>query len=150
MATTRIQDGFDGGSDNQLKINADGSINVNGGGGSGSNVNITSVGGNPVTTSLPVSQQGFSDLSPGYPTQVTVGITSVQLLPANSARKYAYIFNNSTEAIFIQYQVSAALNQGIKINPGTLLELNTSNLWLGIINGIGYIANQMISVLDGE
>jgi len=46
MATTTIKDGFNGGSDNQLKVNADGSINVNtSGGGGGSNVNLISVGG---------------------------------------------------------------------------------------------------------
>lgn len=30
MATTQIKDGYQGGSDNQLKINSDGSINVSG------------------------------------------------------------------------------------------------------------------------
>lgn len=35
MATTQIKDGFNGGSDNQLKVNADGSINVTGSSGGG-------------------------------------------------------------------------------------------------------------------
>lgn len=51
MATTQIKDGFDGGSDNQLKVNSDGSINVDvtGGGGGVTNTNLTQVGGSPIT-----------------------------------------------------------------------------------------------------
>ena len=50
MATTTIKDGFAGGSDNQLKVNADGSINVDVSGSSGtSNVNLTEVGGSIIT-----------------------------------------------------------------------------------------------------
>lgn len=41
MATMQIKDGFEGGSDNQLKVNSDGSINVNAtGGGGGSNASV--------------------------------------------------------------------------------------------------------------
>lgn len=45
MATTQIKDGYAGGSDNQLKVNSDGSINVNtsGGGGSNASVGLTGV-----------------------------------------------------------------------------------------------------------
>jgi hypothetical protein len=49
MATTTIKDGFNGGSDNQLKVNSDGSINVDIGGSAGSNVNLVSVGGSAIT-----------------------------------------------------------------------------------------------------
>ncbi len=70
MATTQIKDGFDGGSDNQLKVNADGSINVDvTGGGVGSNVNITEFGGSPVTIGQQTSANSLpvviaSDQSP--------------------------------------------------------------------------------------
>lgn len=150
MATTQIKDGFNGGSDNQLKVNDDGSINVVTGGSVGNNVNISSVGGNAVTTSLPVSQQGFSNLGPGYPTQISVGTTSVQLFPANVIRKYAHIFNNSSQPIFIQYSSVAALNQGIKINSGTFFTLEVDNLWLGVVNAIGLVSGQLIDILEGE
>lgn len=46
MAATQIKDGFQGGSDNQLKVNTDGSINVNatgGGGGGNASVGATDV-----------------------------------------------------------------------------------------------------------
>lgn len=97
-----------------------------------------------------VINEGFSNLAPGYPTQATVGTSSVQLFPANSLRKYGHIFNNSSQAIFIQYSSSAALNQGIKINPGTFFTLDSNNLWLGVINAIGYIPGQLIDILEGE
>ena len=41
MAVTTIKDGFNGGSDNQLKVNSDGSINVTGGGSSNASVGLT-------------------------------------------------------------------------------------------------------------
>src|SRR5580658_4026087 len=44
MATTQIKDGYNGGSDNQLKVNNDGSINVNGGGGGGGNNSVGPTG----------------------------------------------------------------------------------------------------------
>jgi hypothetical protein len=47
MATTQIKDGYNGGSDNQLKVNPDGSINVDVSGGSGGVVstNLTQING---------------------------------------------------------------------------------------------------------
>lgn len=149
MATTQIKNGFQGGSDDQLKVNPDGSINVVTGGSGGNNVNITAVGGNPVTTTLPVSIGGFSSLSPGYPTQVAVGITSVIIIASNPLRKYAHVANNSGAAIYIQYAVSAALNQGVKISPGGFFTLEIENLWTGDVNAIGLVSGQLIDVLEG-
>lgn len=175
MATTQIKNGFEGGSDDQLLVNPDGSINVKGTisatnpsvGPTGTTapvqateiagvtpagnlvpVAVTTTGQVQVTGTLTVVQ-GFSTLSPGYPTQVSVGVTSVLLIAANTARKYFHIFNNSSQPIYIQYQVSAALNQGIRINSGTFFTLDSENLWLGTINGIGFIAGQLIDVLEG-
>jgi len=95
------------------------------------------------------SGNGFSNLSPGYPTQRTVGTTSVTIIPANSGRKYAHVANNSGESIFIQYQVSASLNQGVKIGPGGFFTLEIDNLYKGDINAIGLMAGQLIDVLEG-
>lgn len=91
---------------------------------------------------------GFSNLSPGYPKQVTVDNVSIELLPANAGRRYAHIFNNTANAIFIQYSSSAALNQGIKLNPGNYFVLSGADLWLGSINAIALISNQPIDVLE--
>lgn len=173
MATTQIKDGWHGGSDNQLLVNPDGSINVNGGG-SGGNASVGPTG-SPVPTDgtlvagkdpsgnlVPVAVDAsghviisgadsgaFDTLSPGYPTQVTVGTTSVLLIPANPIRKYAHISNNSGESIYIQFQSSAALNQGVKIGPGGFYTLEVNNLYRGDINAIGLIAGQKIDVVEG-
>ena len=91
---------------------------------------------------------GFSELSPGYPMQVDVGNVSTELLPANAARRYAHIFNNTPNAIFIQYSATAALNQGVKLNPGNYFVLSGGDLWLGSINAIALIPNQLIDILE--
>lgn len=126
---------------------------------SGGSVQIQDSEGNPLNSSggaLDVNvvsnpgTQGFSIITPGFPTQVSVGTLSTQLFASNAGRKYAHIFNNSGEQIFIQYSVSAALNQGIRIPAGSLYTLETTNLWLGSVNAIGVISNQLIDVLEGE
>jgi hypothetical protein len=111
---------------------------------------VNGAGALEVTGTFTSVSQGFSTLTPGYPTQVSVGTTSTQLFPANSNRVYAHIFNNSAEVIFIQYQVAAALHQGVRINPGSFFTLDSDNLWLGIINAIGLVSGQLIDVLEGE
>lgn len=154
MAATQIKNGFQGGTDDQMLVNPDGSINVNSSGGGGSSeVNIHDSAGNALTSvngALNTNQQGFSALSPGFPTQVSVGTSSIQLFAVNPNRKYAHIVNNSSEQIFIQYSVMASINQGIRIPPRGFFTLESNNLWLGIINAIGVISNQLIDVLEGE
>lgn len=175
MSATTIKDGFQSGSDNQAKVDDTGHLFVTGNittnnasvgtTGTTAPTSATEVAGidpsgnlHPlqtdssgkleVTGTLSVGA-GFSALSPGYPTQVAVGTTSVPLIAANTNRKYLHFFNNSSQPIYIQYQVSAALNQGIRINSGTFFTLDSDNLWLGSINGIGFIAGQLIDVLEG-
>lgn len=124
---------------------------------SGGNVNIQDTNGNPinstggalnVTGNLTVSD-GFDTLTPGTPTQLSVGTTSTTLFVANPNRKYAHIVNNSGETIFIQYSVAAALNQGIKLSAGSFFTIESTNLWLGEINAIGVMSNQLIDILEG-
>ena len=80
MATTQIKDGFNGGSDNQLKVNPDGSINVNSsGGGGGGDVNIFDSAGNALTSTsgaLNVNTSGTSEVT-GSVTSNTAGLTCV-------------------------------------------------------------------------
>lgn len=134
MATTIIKSTD---SDNQAKVDGTGHLYV-------------TDGGTPIqVTGTMVTGGSFSAISPGYPTQISVGTASIQLFPANSARKYAHIVNNSSATIFIQYQVSAALNQGVKISSGGFFTLEVDNLWLGVVNAIGLMAGQQIDVLEG-
>lgn len=92
---------------------------------------------------------GFDTLSVG-PLQATVGTISVQIFAANPDRKYAHIVNNSASNIYIQYQADAVLNQGIRIPPGAFFTLESTNLWLGIVNAIGVMSGQLIDILEGE
>lgn len=92
---------------------------------------------------------GFSELSPGFPTQISVGNSSTQLLPANEKRRYAHIFNNTQNPIYLQFQETAALNQGIKLTAGGYFVLSGGDLWLGSINAIALISNQFIDVVEG-
>lgn len=124
----------------------------------GGNVNIQDTNGNPITSTggaLNVNATisgatGFSVLTPGTPTQVSIGTTSSTLIAANPNRLYAHIVNNSGQPIYIQYSVSAALNQGIKLPPGSFYTIESNNLWLGAINAIGVMAGQLIDILEGE
>lgn len=123
---------------------------------SGGNVNIQDTNGNPITATggalnvnATLGASGFSTLTPGTPTQISIGTNSTTLLAANPNRKYAHIFNNSGQTIFIQYSVSAALNQGVKITFGSFYTIESTNLWLGEINAIGVMSNQMIDILEG-
>lgn len=123
----------------------------------GGNVNIQDTNGNPITATdgalnvnATVGVEGFSTLTPGTPTQIPVGTTSTELIAANPNRKYAHVVNNSGETIYIQYSVSAALNQGIKLPSSSFYTIESSNLWLGAINAIGVMANQLIDILEGE
>lgn len=124
-----------------------------GGGGPTTDVNIFDSAGNPLSSSggaLDVNvNQGFSQISPGYPTQIAVGTTSTQLLPANAARIYAHIANNSQFEIFVQYSSSAALNQGFRINPFGFCTISGGDLFKGVVNAIGVINTQLIDVLEG-
>lgn len=96
-----------------------------------------------------VTPAGFGTISPGYPTQVSVGTTSVQILPDNANRLYAHVVNNTQFIIFIQYLSDAALNQGIKIQPGNFYTIDSSNLYKGVVNAIGTIDAQLIDILEG-
>jgi hypothetical protein len=79
MAVTQIKDGFAGGSDNQLKVNSDGSINVTtGGGGGNTNVNLHDAGGNDLNStggSLDVNITGGT-ISATNPSVGTTGATA--------------------------------------------------------------------------
>lgn len=123
---------------------------------SGGVVSIQDTTGNPITATdgaLNVNvetEKGFINLTPGTPTQIPVGTFSTLLMDVNPNRKYAHIFNNSGQTIYIQYSSSAALNQGIKLTNGSFYTIESNNLWLGAINAIGVVSNQLIDILQGE
>ena len=65
MATTQIKDGYAGGSDNQLKVNSDGSINVNSTGGGGGNASVGPTGSPvPADATLVGAKDASGNLQP--------------------------------------------------------------------------------------
>jgi hypothetical protein len=177
MATTTIKNGFGNGSDAQLLVNPDGSINVNSSGGGGtSNVNISEVGGNTVTTSIPVTIEGVnpnqnSVLIFNSETAVPVGIsttvatytapaspvTACLLLVSVSGTNVAqWTITNSSSGIYDQNYTSAAqLNEyftfetGSSIVPGQIIGAgNTITVSVNQIGNSSGNFNARIQVLE--
>lgn len=70
-------------------------------------------------------------------TQVAGSAASVALLAANTSRKAAYIYNNSTVNLYLAYALTASASAfTIKIPPATLWEMPTSPIWQGALSGI--------------
>lgn len=108
---------------------------------------VNSSGAVEVVGSL-TTTQGFSVISVG-PTQISVGTNSTQLLAANPSRLYAHIINNTSNTVYIQYSSSAALNQGIKLSAGGFLFISGGDLYLGVVNAIALMPNQLIDIIEG-
>lgn len=177
MSTTQIKDGFQGGTDNQLLVNLDGSINVKDTGGSTTNPSVglngaiaptmstevsginpsgkltplnVDAGGALITTAEMSMVEGFSTVVAGYPALVSVGTNSTQLLPANPLRAYAHVINNTSFKVFVQIEAVAQLNMGFPVRSGTVLFISGNDLYRGNINAISPVANTLIEVLEGE
>ena len=76
MAVTTIKDGFAGGSDNQLKVNADGSINVVGGGSSSGGLTDAQLRATPVPVTVSSGATGAPVIQYNAVTSVALGATS--------------------------------------------------------------------------
>lgn len=142
MAATTIKDGFAGGSDNQLKVNSDGSINVDVSGGGGStNVNIHDSSGNSLTSTagaLNVNSSGTSTVSGtvsaninGLPTfqtsQYTVGTSAVQLTVTpltNRSSMSIKVVTTSTNAIYVGNSSGVTTSTGYPLFNGDSLQLD--------------------------
>lgn len=102
----------------------------------------------PIVGSFSFSQ-GFSTLSLGYPTQISVDSSgATQLLPANPARLYALISNYSDTPIFIQFGASAAVGEGLRISSGANFTISGFELWLGAVFAVSIDGPVNISVTE--
>lgn len=137
MATTQVKNGFQGGSDDQLLVNPDGSINVNGGGGGGSNASVGLTG-----AAAPTSGTELAGVNPeGKLTAVSVddngfvnvnGISTISG-PVTTEQEGLNAFQTS------QYAISTS---AIQLTPTPLA--NRSSISLAIIASPGiavYIGN---------
>lgn len=164
MAATTIKDGFQGGSDNQLKVNSDGSINVNGGGGGGTtNVNIHDAAGNNLTSTagaLNVNTSGTSTVT-GTVTnheaglidwkasQFAVGVSAVQISPSPLANRSSISLKASCDAgqaIYVGKTSSVTISDGWELLNGETLQLDLTPA--ATIYAISGAANQNLFVIE--
>ena len=111
---------------------------------------VSSINPLPVSGTFTPSSPGFSSFGQSTPKVVTVTDISTQLLAANPLRKFAWIVNNSTTRIYIQYGISAVYQRGRPIGPNSTYTITTEELFLGAINAITQTgASVDIDVLEG-
>ena len=153
MATTQIKNGFHGGTDDQLLVNPDGSINVNTTGGGGSNVvaitdtpggttyvDIENIGGKnaldvnvkagSVTGSI--TPQGLSN---GRNTCMSVSTTALALPASPLANRNAMAIHNksTTQTLYIGFDASVTAGDSIgntagwEVPPGGELHFDLQN-----------------------
>ena len=92
---------------------------------------------------------GYSNFSQGTPKVVSVTTGSTQLLAANSDRLYAQINNNGAQPIWVQVGAPAAVGRGTRVTPGSMLNFQDNELYLGEINAITVSGSIGIDVIEG-
>ncbi len=175
MAVTQIKDGFNGGSDNQLLVNPDGSINVNtSGGGGGSNVNLIEVGGAPVsegqktsTNSIPVviaSDQSpiaiagtisgtvnsnIQGLNAFQTSQYSIGVSAVQITPTpltNRSSVSIKVTTTPNSMIFIGNSAAVTTSTGFPMVSGDNIQMDLTSAQT--IYAIGSDVGQVLYALE--
>jgi hypothetical protein len=83
---------------------------------------------------------------------VSVGASSTAILAANADRVYAVIVNDSDEAVYLALGEAAVMNAGVRLNANGLgtFELNATNPFVGVINGICASGSKNVTVVEGE
>lgn len=164
MSATTIKDGFNGGSDNQLRINDDGSINTTGGGSGSGNVNIHDSAGGTLTSTggaLNVNTSGSSTvtgtvtteqagLSAYKTTQYTVGTAEVQLAPTPLPNRSSVSFKvhtaSATDFVLFAQSPGQAATNGYRLDDGESMQMDLTDS--GNIYVIGSSAGQTIYLLE--
>lgn len=86
-------------------------------------------------------------ISTGTNTRPSVGnVTSVQLLAANSSRRYAYISNQTGNPLYITLGAAAVAHQAIPLPNGGIYSINSTNLWTGTVNAISGVSSGTVNV----
>lgn len=113
-------------------------------------IDVSALNPFPVTGTFTPGNAGFTNFGQGTPDVITVTDASTQLLDANPLRKFAWIINNSTSRIYIQYGIDAVYGRGYPIQPNGRFTITTDDLYLGVINAITITgASVDIDVLEG-
>jgi len=160
VSTTQIKDGFNGGSDNQLKVNSDGSINVNTGGGEGSsNVSIVQGGNTAIVTSsgallttstvsgtVTTEQAGLTNFQTS---QYSIGTSVTQITPTPLTNRSSISLRVSTSsgtAIYIGNNSSLTTSNGYPLFNGETLQMDLTTA--NNIYAVSTSAGQTLFVLE--
>lgn len=83
-------------------------------------------------------------------TRITlVANVSTQILAANTARKWAYIDNQSGANIFIKFGTAAVINQSLQVTDKETFKMSMTELYLGAVNAIVGSNNRTIEIIEG-
>jgi hypothetical protein len=89
------------------------------------------------TTSSPYDSAATATLS-----NVASSATNVTLLASNTSRKAAYIYNDSTEILYVKFGTTASSSSyTVQLGVGEYYELPAYPIYTGIIDGIWASAN---------
>lgn len=165
MAATQIKNGFQGGSDDQLLVNPDGSINVNTtGGGTTSNVDIHDAAGNPLTSTdgaLNVNTTGSSSvtgtvtsetagLNSFQTSQYTVGATAIQITPSPLANRSSVSITisatSSSIPVYIGNSNAVSISTGYPLYDGESLQMDLTPS--DSIYAVSTTAGQTVAALE--
>lgn len=174
MATTQIKDGFNGGSDYQLKVNSDGSINTTGSGGNasvgasgapapGSGTQIAGVDPSGNLTPVSVDSNGFvnvqgvstiigpveqAGLNSYKTTQWTIGTSEIEITPTPLVNRSSIglkVITNSGTILFSQ-SVGTAATDGFPMVSGDNVQMDLTDA--GKIYAIATAPNQKLYVIE--
>lgn len=129
-----------------VAVNPDGT-SISGSGGGTANTNITSIGGNPVTTSLPISALGVTPVNRSG--TIAVAATAQQLMAANASRKGFWVQNVSSADLWINDAGTAAGGQPSMLIPaGALYESPETGVPTSAISIFGATLGQAFSARE--
>lgn len=118
-------------------------------GADGSYTDVTALTPFPVTGTFSGST-GFVNFGQGTPTPILVTDTSTILLVQNLNRKFARVVNNSSERIYLQYEIDAVYGQGVPLMTNGVFTLTNVDLFLGKITAITSTGNAvLIDIIEG-
>lgn len=98
---------------------------------------------------MPLHVQRVQSLDYSAPDNCSVGNTSTEVIPANTARKYLVIVNASDEAVYLGIGVAAESNKGVYLAAtGGSFEMITANLSPEIVYGICASGSKNVTVQE--
>lgn len=119
--------------------------------GSVQDVNLTQLNGQPLSASNPVPVSTKTGLTAQAPTAASVGVTSAQVVAANTSRKGLVLTNNSTANISIAFGGNAAVSgSGIVLYPGGVFFMDEYMFTTAAVNAVATAAASNLGVQEWQ